>query len=237
MEEAGLGVPGLGLSGLCLGPLQPLPGISGCAWSADSEAWGPSDLKVQICCEWLSNCAPRSPRVPRQCLWEGLGSRRHPLGTQALHPGQLWASREELVPTSLPPLKLPDLGSLSHLEAPWDCRLTCPLVLPGPVLWGAAASWGGFRWPPLTEELQASGWTTAQSGIQPGSLCWLSLEQRSLGSLTFLCLSSPAPPFLPARPSLPLSGPGRLLPGGLSLSPWVGLASVPACASPLLPAL
>ena len=90
---------------------------------------------------------------------------------------------------------------------------------------GGRSQLGGFRWPPPTEELQASGWTTGQSGIQPGSLCWLSVEQRSPGSLTFLCLSSPVPPFLPACLSLSLSGPGRLLPGGLSLL-WVGLASL-----------
>ena len=91
-RRLGLGVPGLGLLGLGLGllglglgPLQPLPGLSGCAWSAGSEAWGPFDLKVQICREWFS-------RAPQQCLWEGLGSRCQPLGTHALHPEQLWAS-------------------------------------------------------------------------------------------------------------------------------------------------
>lgn len=202
-RRLGLGVPGLELLGLSLGPLQPLPGLSGCAWSAGSEAWGPFDLKVQICREWFS-------RAPQQCLWEGLGSRCQPLGTHALHPeqlwaslGRLWASRGELVPTRLPPLKLPDLDSQRNPQPPQGSVGLQIDVSPRPPrsssLGSCSQVGGGLRWPPLTEELQASGWTTGQSGIKPGSLCWLSLEQRGRGSLTFLCLS--------LSPSLPLSLP------------------------------
>ena len=99
----------------------------------------------------------------------------------------------ELVPTRLPPLKLPDLDSRRNPQPSQGSVGLQIDVSPRPPrsssLGGCSQVGGGLRWPPLTEELQASGWTTGQSGIKPGSLCWLSLEQRGRGSLTFLCLS------------------------------------------------
>ena len=83
---------------------------------------------------------------------------------------------------------------------------------------------GGVRWPPLTEEVRASGWTTGQSGMEPGSLCWLSLEQHGRGSLTFLVSPHPSlshcPPLPDSAPGLAASFPR------VSLLLWVWPASL-----------
>lgn len=91
-------------------------------------------------------------------------------------------------------------------------------------LGGCSQVVGGVRWPPLTEEVQASGWTTGQSGMEPGSLCWLSLEQHGRGSLTFLVFPHPSlshcPPLPDSAPGLAASFPR------VSLLLWVWPASL-----------